>query len=161
MSNSEDGAVLKLSPNSGLDEIICLQVDSSSGFIQDEDPGLPQESSSQTHQLPLAHTGHTTIHDTFRTQHCREPLAHLLTTNICPITGLLHFVSSEPTWGSLLPLHTPAPVLPAGCWQTSEGENVPELSTPLHHCTSQRGPGSSSVCLRKAQAPVAERRLWV
>lgn len=97
MSNSEDGAVLKLSPNSGLDEIICLQVDSSSGFIQDEDPGLPQESSSQTHQLPLAHTGHTTIHDTFRTQRRREPSAYLLTTNICPITGLLHFVSSEPT----------------------------------------------------------------
>lgn len=63
MSDGKDGAVFKLSPNGGLDEIIRLQVDSSCGFIQDEDPGLPQESSSQTHQLPLAHAEDTTAYN--------------------------------------------------------------------------------------------------
>lgn len=60
VSDGKDGAVLKLRPNGGLDEIVRLQVDCSCGFIQDEDPGLPQESSGQTHQLPLAHTEGTT-----------------------------------------------------------------------------------------------------
>lgn len=52
--NGENRAVLKLSPNGGLDEVVRLQVNSSCSFIQDQDPGFPQESSSQTHQLPLA-----------------------------------------------------------------------------------------------------------
>lgn len=54
--DGEDGAVFKLTPDRGLDEVIRLQVNSSCSFIQDEDPGLPQQSSSQTHQLPLTHT---------------------------------------------------------------------------------------------------------
>ena len=62
MCDGEDGAVFELSPYGGLNQIICLQVDSSCSLIQDEDPRLPQESSSQTHQLPLAHTAHTTQH---------------------------------------------------------------------------------------------------
>lgn len=67
VSDGKDGAVFKLSPNGGLDEIICLQVDSSCSFIQDENPRLPQESSSQTHQLPLAHTVDITAHSTRNT----------------------------------------------------------------------------------------------
>lgn len=64
VSDGEDGAVFKLSPNGGLDEIVRLQVNSSRSFVQDEDPRLPQESSSQTHQLPLAHAADTRAHDT-------------------------------------------------------------------------------------------------
>lgn len=59
VSNGEDGAVFKLSPDGGLDEVVRLQVDGGCGFIEDEDPGLPQESSSQTHQLPLTHAVQT------------------------------------------------------------------------------------------------------
>ncbi len=94
VSDGKDGAVFKLSPNGGLDEIICLQVDSSRSFIQDEDPRLPQESSSQTHQLPLAHTVNTAAHET---QHYREPLVCLLTTTIHSNADLLHLFSPEPT----------------------------------------------------------------
>lgn len=65
------------------------------------------------------------------------------------------------TWGSLLPLNTPAPALLGGCWQTCGGQNVPELSTPLHHCTSQKGQGSFWGSQRTEQAPVAEERLHV
>lgn len=64
MCDGKDGAVFKLSPNGGLDEIICLQVDRSCSFIQDEDPRLPQESTSQTHQLPLANTVDPTARNT-------------------------------------------------------------------------------------------------
>lgn len=56
VSDGENGAVLKLCADGGLDEIISLQVDSGRSFIQDEDSGLPQQSSSQTHQLPLTNT---------------------------------------------------------------------------------------------------------
>lgn len=55
--NSKDGAVFKLSLNSRLDEIIRLQVDSSSRFIKYEDSRLPEKGSGQTHQLPLPHAG--------------------------------------------------------------------------------------------------------
>lgn len=57
--DGEDGAVLKLCADGGLDEIVGLQVHSGRSFIQDEDSGLPQQSSSQTHQLPLTNTEHT------------------------------------------------------------------------------------------------------
>lgn len=63
VSDGEHGAVFKLSPNGRLDEIVRLQVHGSRSFIQDEDPRLPQERSSQTHQLPLAHTADTTAHE--------------------------------------------------------------------------------------------------
>lgn len=59
MGDGEDGAVLKLGADGGLDEVVSLQVDSGRGLVQDEDSGLPQESSGQTHQLPLAHTDDT------------------------------------------------------------------------------------------------------
>lgn len=41
VGNGENRAVFKLSPNSGLDEIIRLQVNRSCSFIQDQDPGFP------------------------------------------------------------------------------------------------------------------------
>lgn len=59
MGYGEDGAVLKLGADGGLDEVVSLQVDSSRGLVQDEDPGLPQQSSGQTHQLSLTHTEDT------------------------------------------------------------------------------------------------------
>lgn len=59
VSYGEDGAVLKLGADGGLDEVVGLQVDSSRGLVQDKDPGLPQESSGQTHQLPLTHAEDT------------------------------------------------------------------------------------------------------
>lgn len=66
VSNGKDSAALELGPDGGLDEIIRLQVNSGCRFIQNEDPGLPQESSSQTHQLPLAHAEDTTAQDALR-----------------------------------------------------------------------------------------------
>lgn len=42
VSDGENGAVLELCADGGLDEIVRLQIDSSRGFIQDQDPGLPQ-----------------------------------------------------------------------------------------------------------------------
>lgn len=59
VSDGEDCAVLELRADGGLDEIISLQVNSSCGFIEDEDSGLPQQGSGQTHELPLSHTAHT------------------------------------------------------------------------------------------------------
>lgn len=41
VGDGENRAVLKLSANGGLDEVICLQVNGSCGFIQDENPGFP------------------------------------------------------------------------------------------------------------------------
>ncbi len=54
--DGQNGAVLKLSSDSGLYQIVCLQVYSCSGFIQNQNLGLPQESSSQANQLPLTQT---------------------------------------------------------------------------------------------------------
>ncbi len=51
--DGQNGAVLKLSSDSGLYQIVRLQVYSCSGFIQNQNLGLPQESSSQANQLPL------------------------------------------------------------------------------------------------------------
>lgn len=56
MSYCQDGAVLKLRADGGLDQVVCLHVHSCSGLIQDQDLGLPQQSSGQAHQLPLTHT---------------------------------------------------------------------------------------------------------
>lgn len=41
VGDGENRAVFKLSPNGGLDEVICLQVNCSCSFIQDQDPGFP------------------------------------------------------------------------------------------------------------------------
>ena len=46
VSDGEDGAVLKLCPDGGLDEVVRLQVDGSRGLIQNQDPRLPQQSTS-------------------------------------------------------------------------------------------------------------------
>ena len=56
MSNGEDGAFAELLPDSGLDQVIGLQIDGRCRFIQDEDLGLPQEGAPQAHQLTLTHT---------------------------------------------------------------------------------------------------------
>lgn len=72
---------------------------------------------------------------------------HLHTGWFTLLLCLLH------TWGSRLPPSTPSPASPSGCWQTCGGETAPGLSTPPRHCTSQKGPGSSSVSRRRAQAP--------
>ena len=55
----EDGTVGKLSADGLLNEVISLQVHGCRGFIQNQNLGLAQESSSQTHQLTLTHTAHT------------------------------------------------------------------------------------------------------
>lgn len=63
--NGEDCTIIKLSTNGGLDQLVCLQVNSCCGFIQNQDPGLPQQSSGQTQQLSLTETTENTseLHD--------------------------------------------------------------------------------------------------
>ena len=46
---------IKLCPDSGLDQIIRLEVDSSRGLVQDQDLGLPEEGSGEADQLSLTH----------------------------------------------------------------------------------------------------------
>lgn len=45
MRYGEDSAVLKLRADGGLDQVVRLHVYSCRGLIQNEDPGLPQQSS--------------------------------------------------------------------------------------------------------------------
>lgn len=59
VSDGQDGAVFKLGADGGLDQVVCLHVHSSRGLVQDQDLGLSQESSGQTHQLALAQAGQT------------------------------------------------------------------------------------------------------
>ena len=56
MCDGEDGAVSKLCADGLLNEVISLEVHSSSGLIQDQDFGLAEQSSGQAHQLTLANT---------------------------------------------------------------------------------------------------------
>lgn len=48
VSYGKDGAVVKLSADGGLNQLVCFQIYSCCGFIQDQDFGLPEKSSSQT-----------------------------------------------------------------------------------------------------------------
>ena len=57
MCDGEDGAVSKLCADGLLNEVVGLEVHGSSGFVQDQDLGLAEQSSSQAHQLTLTHTG--------------------------------------------------------------------------------------------------------
>ena len=56
VGDGQDGAVLKLGADGGLDQVVRLHVYSSRGLIQDQDLGLAEESASQADQLPLAQT---------------------------------------------------------------------------------------------------------
>ena len=56
MSDGEDGAVLEVSLDGGLDELVRVDVDGRSGFVEDENPGPSEKSSSQTQELPLSDT---------------------------------------------------------------------------------------------------------
>ena len=53
---SEDGTVSKLCADGLLNEIISLQIYCCCGLIQNQNLGLAQQSSCQTHQLTLANT---------------------------------------------------------------------------------------------------------
>ena len=53
---SEDGTVGKLCADGLLNEIISLQIHGCRGFIQNQNLGLAQQSSCQTHQLTLTNT---------------------------------------------------------------------------------------------------------
>lgn len=76
MCDGQNGAVLKLSSDSGLYQIVRLQIHSSSGFIQNQNLGFPEESSSQANQLPLTQTEAQNIQsETIRSgikEHCQE-----------------------------------------------------------------------------------------
>ena len=57
VGDGENGTFCKLGSDSLLDEVVSLQVHCSCGLIQYQDPGLPEQGPSQTHQLTLTHTG--------------------------------------------------------------------------------------------------------
>lgn len=61
VGNSEDSAVWKLFADGVLNQVVCLQVNSCCGFIQDQDTWFPQQCSGQTQQLPLPNTGRKVI----------------------------------------------------------------------------------------------------
>lgn len=61
VSNGEDRALGKLFTDGVLDQVVCLQVDSCRGLIQDQYPGFPQQGPGQTHELPLSHTAREEI----------------------------------------------------------------------------------------------------
>jgi len=56
VGDGEHGAVLELCADGGLDQVVRLQIHSCSGFIQNQNLGFPEESSSQANQLPLTQT---------------------------------------------------------------------------------------------------------
>lgn len=53
MSNGEDGTVVKLRPDGGLNEVIRFQVHSRRGLIQHKDLRLPQQGPGQADKLAL------------------------------------------------------------------------------------------------------------
>lgn len=56
MCNGEDGAVLEVSLDGGLDEFVRVDVDGCSGLVEDENLRLSEESTSQAKELPLSDT---------------------------------------------------------------------------------------------------------
>lgn len=53
VGDGQDGAVWKLFADGVLNQVVCLQVNSCRGLVQNQDAGLSQQRSSQTQQLPL------------------------------------------------------------------------------------------------------------
>ena len=53
VSNGEDGTVVKLRPDGGLNEVVRFQVHSRRGLIQHKDLRLPQQGPGQAHKLAL------------------------------------------------------------------------------------------------------------
>jgi len=55
MGYREDGAVLELLPNGGLDKCICLGIHVGRGLVHHKDSIIPQYSPCQANQLALTH----------------------------------------------------------------------------------------------------------
>ena len=53
MCDCDDRRVGELVADSRLDQVVSVEVDGRSGFVQYEDLGLAEQRSGQTHQLPL------------------------------------------------------------------------------------------------------------
>ena len=53
VSDGEDGTVIKLRPDGGLNEIVCFQVHGRCGLVQHQDLRLPQQGPGQAHKLAL------------------------------------------------------------------------------------------------------------
>lgn len=56
VGNGEHGAVVKLRPDGGLNEVVRLQVHGRCGLVQHQDLRLPQQSPRQAHKLALPDT---------------------------------------------------------------------------------------------------------
>ncbi len=143
--DGQNGAVLKLSSDSGLYQIVCLQIYSCSGFIQNQNLGLPQESSSQANQLPLTQTEAQNI----QSETVRSYFSQIINK---------HCWEGVYTWDSLLLLNIHGWVFQAGQTQSSWDVRVPELSRPPHQCSHQRGPGSYARNQRTALDPETEEK---
>ena len=57
MCYGEDCALFELLPDRILDQIVCLQIHSCCGFIQNQDLCLTEQSASQADKLSLSNTG--------------------------------------------------------------------------------------------------------
>ena len=53
MGDCDDRRVGELLADGRLDQVVSVEVDGRSGFVQYEDLGLAKQRSGQTHQLPL------------------------------------------------------------------------------------------------------------
>ena len=53
MSDGQDGTVIKLRPDGGLNEVVRFQVHGRRGLVQHEDLRLPQQGPGQAHKLAL------------------------------------------------------------------------------------------------------------
>ena len=63
MSNREHSAVGELGSYGALNQIVGVHIDGGSRLVQDENLGLSQQSTCQTHQLSLTHTIDIDIQD--------------------------------------------------------------------------------------------------
>ena len=53
VSDGEDGTVIKLRPDGGLNKVVRFQVHGRRGLVQHEDLRLPQQGPGQAHKLAL------------------------------------------------------------------------------------------------------------
>ena len=56
MSYGQDGTVVKLGADGGLDQVVCLKVNGCSGLVQNQNLRLPEQCSGKAYKLALAKT---------------------------------------------------------------------------------------------------------
>lgn len=144
VGDGEDGAVRELFADRILNQIVCLQVYSCRGLVQDQDAWFSQQCSSQTQQLPLPNAVG---------QHWLLLKTYLKQTKKKSTWGHSIRQLNLPTWGSLPPLQLHVVILPAALLRRSSDVTARVLSKSPHHWICQTGPSSSSASQRTELDP--------